>query len=359
MDNSLKQQKLNHVSNLNGTTLSDLTLTISMIPIINCFALLFKITVIYLTTTRQVTKWFLFDFTTIIIPFCLILTLASNYLTELQFFLTICTFFLFKLLTSSWFTKKRSVKEQKPEVALSNDDYRSTIIQLTISSFQAMVYVLTAICILAVDFRVFPRRFAKTETYGMSIMDLGVALFIVCHAFKLVKHKFKDETIDEANRLFENLRNTFKSSVLLISFGLLRLASVKLSGYVEHVGEYGVHWNFFFTIALVKLVGCVFQVYIKKSSMRAFLVAIAVLATYQNLLSKKNLSNYMLYKLSEVQLKNASLIDMNKEGLYSCLGYLALYLFGESMALYIYSKIKEKLVNNLILSSHSQIDRLS
>lgn len=52
----------------------------------------------------------------------------------------------------------------------------------SVSVFRASIFIITSICILAVDFPVFPRRFAKTETYGYGLMDLGVGLFVVANA---------------------------------------------------------------------------------------------------------------------------------------------------------------------------------
>jgi phosphatidylinositol glycan class W len=59
--------------------------------------------------------------------------------------------------------------------------------------------MLTALSILAVDFQIFPRRFAKTEKYGVSLMDIGVGAFVASHAFKATKanyNKKPDENFD-------------------------------------------------------------------------------------------------------------------------------------------------------------------
>lgn len=50
-----------------------------------------------------------------------------------------------------------------------------------ITAMRTYTNLFTAIAILAVDFQVFPRRFAKTETYGTGLMDIGVGLFMVAH----------------------------------------------------------------------------------------------------------------------------------------------------------------------------------
>lgn len=89
----------------------------------------------------------------------------------------------------------------------------------------------TIIAILAVDFNVFPRRFAKTETFGISIMDIGVGSFIVVNALT-DKLKYKNEKKDENNY------KKVKSFSILIILGLIRVALLKGIEYHEQISKY-------------------------------------------------------------------------------------------------------------------------
>lgn len=51
-----------------------------------------------------------------------------------------------------------------------------------VTNYRAFVNAGSAVCILAVDFVVFPRRLCKTETYGTGLMDAGVACYVFANA---------------------------------------------------------------------------------------------------------------------------------------------------------------------------------
>jgi len=51
-----------------------------------------------------------------------------------------------------------------------------------VTNYRAFVNAASAICILAVDFLVFPRRLCKTETNGTGLMDAGVAGYVFANA---------------------------------------------------------------------------------------------------------------------------------------------------------------------------------
>ena len=52
---------------------------------------------------------------------------------------------------------------------------------------------------------------------------------------------------------FSGVLHAIRSVIPLVVLGCARLVATRGVQYQEHVTEYGVHWNFFFTLAIVKV----------------------------------------------------------------------------------------------------------
>lgn len=236
------------------------------------------------------------------------------------------TLLLLPLLPSS---RKSSIR--KSEAAWKPPTPRSASIpnRPFLTNYRGAMLIATCIGILAVDFPVFPRRFAKVETWGTSIMDLGVGLFVFSGGVVSARALLQTPTgATSRPALHQRLLGSLRHSVPLLVLGLVRLYSVKGLDYAEHVTEYGVHWNFFFTLALlppfVELTDSLTRHLFKSYDLLAISIAIA----YEVTLNSTDLLSYIL-----ISPRGPSLLSKNREGVFSFAGYLAIFLSGRSTGL--------------------------
>ncbi|KAI8998388.1 GWT1-domain-containing protein [Gaertneriomyces semiglobifer] len=173
---------------------------------------------------------------------------------------------------------------------------------------RACLQLVTIVCILAVDFRAFPRRFAKTETYGTSLMDLGVGLFIFCGGL-VAGPRLKEVTLGKSLR----------QAIPVLILGVTRVVLTKGVNYQEHVTEYGVHWNFFITLGLVPLFVALLQ-YVAPNA-RPRTTAGVIMGAYTVMLHYGGIEQYI------INAPRDNWFSMNREGAFSFLGYAAIFLF--------------------------------
>lgn len=197
--------------------------------------------------------------------------------------------------------------------------------------------VVTCLAILAVDFRIFPRRFAKVETWGTSLMDMGVGSFVfsagVVAARPVLKERAdraRGQTRVRRPSLGRRLAASLRHALPLFALGVVRLLSVKGLDYAEHVTEYGVHWNFFFTLGLLPPCVAVAQAVLRVVPAGSPAVLALLLAgLYQVALAATPLLAYVLTA------PRVDLLSKNREGLASFVGYLAIFLAGQDTGLYL------------------------
>uniref|UniRef100_A0A914HD13 GPI-anchored wall transfer protein 1 n=1 Tax=Globodera rostochiensis TaxID=31243 RepID=A0A914HD13_GLORO len=182
-----------------------------------------------------------------------------------------------------------------------------------------LVLIATSLAILAVDFTLFPRRMAKTQYYGHSLMDSGTAAFIFVNA--LADHDVAARGQSPRQRAAKATMQIFAfrmpTLLALLLIGVGRSVFIQLSGYGRDVTEYGVHWNFFLTLFCVRLfVICV------PNSMLVF-VGVLLGLVYQIALRFTGLEQWLLRP--DFAESRHVFLDQNREGIFSLCGYCFIY----------------------------------
>ncbi|OQR66411.1 GPI-anchored wall transfer protein 1-like [Tropilaelaps mercedesae] len=266
----------------------------------------------------KVLRWFL-EATLLFLPSFVALALPDQFLNICMILISLTIMFA-TILT---FAAHRRAKEARvihdpPPECSGKLHHHSYFIPLSYT--RAMTLIITLICILAVDFPILPRRLAKTETHGFSLMDIGVGLF-VCIAAGLAaikkEHRFRSE---------------LKSAVGMAALGLIRLASVVSMDYQAPIMEYGKHLNFFFCFAVTKIICAVYYA-IFPAHLDVILGSVVYLC-YQLALQSQPVDFYLH------SLNRQGFLAANKEGLASIIGSSCLLLITTAVCRRFVYKVK-------------------
>ncbi|XP_063993879.1 uncharacterized protein LOC135171326 [Diachasmimorpha longicaudata] len=247
------------------------------------------------------------EFLVNVVPGVLCCTILSDYI------MTVITIMIISVLILS------SITYHNPQ---DIRDVKTTKISF-VTHFRALTNIITAICILGVDFRIFPRKYAKTEDYGYSLMDTGVGLFIIANALVAPEARNSSRLPRGSflRRLNGNVRRCIREVTPLLILGISRFIAVEFIGYQKHVSEYGVHWNFFITLAFVRI----FTSTISIATTPKFvgLAGFWIIVMHEYALNTNGLKHWVLGDALRTDFVSA-----NREGLISIPGYVGLYLIG-------------------------------
>ncbi|XP_073416839.1 phosphatidylinositol-glycan biosynthesis class W protein [Dendrobates tinctorius] len=329
-----KQLKETFVRNLNGTSLEEISLGLSITPLcILCRGFVFICLYQKIGVIAYSWKFSLFlDFSLLVLPQVLSCTVLSDFLHLVVVCMSLTCALGFYMIYRNTVSFKNTSFTNICQAFLNAQIEDRNVPSVT--TFRVFMNLLTAISILAVDFPVFPRRYAKTEIYGTAVMDLGVGCFTFANALISPEARSKH---DEKTSAFHMVKKQLIAVWPLVFLGLGRLISVKAIDYHEHVSEYGVHWNFFFTLAIVRVFSSCLLTLIPRR--KIWLVATIIIFCYQILLETTNLKTFILYGSDEKGTRHGFL-NANREGIFSVIGYVGIYVIGVQIGSYLLKRRK-------------------
>ncbi|KAK6465326.1 GPI-anchored wall transfer protein 1 [Scheffersomyces coipomensis] len=338
---SLKEQKELFVSDLLGGSISEIyTITTIALTSYLTYALIKS------SLSKDSQLSFLNDYIVNCLTLLASITIYSNNINYLHY-LTIIPGILIYVI-SKYILKSGEETTQPKKTKTTSTPNEFLPKKPFITAYRAHMLIITNLSILAVDFNIFPRRFAKVETWGTSLMDLGVGSFVfsmgLVNSRSLLKESQSKANSNSFLSYLHIIRKSIIKSIPILALGIIRLVSVKQLEYQEHVTEYGIHWNFFITLGLLPiLLGILDPLF---QLLPRNLIGFLIVLIYEIGLQKFDLLSFIL--TSDNRLNN--IVTMNKEGIFSFLGYFSIFLFGQSFGPTLLTGYPT--VNNLIYPSH-------
>lgn len=197
-----------------------------------------------------------------------------------------------------------------------------------ITTFRFTITILTCIAILAVDFQQFPRKWAKTEAFGTSLMDLGVGIVIASSG------------IVASERSFDTFSQAAKNSSIIAAIGILRLIVTKAINYRVSISEYGIHWNFFLTLAALQM--CLYIMKVAIGTKFFGIGGIILSVIYEIILKAFD------FQATIFGDDRSNLILQNKEGIFGLIGSLSLFMISFEVGKMILNVEKKSDLKGLI-----------
>ncbi|RPB04023.1 GPI-anchored wall transfer protein 1 [Choiromyces venosus 120613-1] len=333
MAQSLKNLKQDFVSNLTGGTINEINLVTAVAPATYILYAALQTRLGFFKPYGPVQ--FIADFLLSAVAILFSTTLYSSFPLLLNL-LIVSPAILLHLGQSR--NTKRAAKPKPQNVEKETNSAPEFPKKAFLTVYRGSMMVITCCAILAVDFKVFPRRFAKVENWGTSLMDIGVGSFVFSGGMMSAKSVIKGYLAKSASQpLGARLKNAMRASLPLLVLGTVRLIMVKGVDYAEHVTEYGVHWNFFFTLGFLPPLLAILQSVSPAASRVGInptfvytLLSLAIAVGYQVVLEKTGLKAFVLVG----DRNKHGLISQNKEGISSFAGYLSIFLAGMATGMY-------------------------
>lgn len=340
---TLKEQKQQFVSDLLGGPLHEIYAVVA-VPVLAYMT--FK----SLTTTPSMNHSLLLDFLFNVVVLLVAITVYSNRISYLYQVLLIPSLglILFQKLNSELTKSKSNIKSNNKFDKSEKSEKSGDILKPKpfITTYRSHMLILTNLAILAVDFHIFPRRFAKVETWGTSIMDMGVGSFVfsmgLVNSRSIIKQKLQTgkPRCFNLSSYIQLIITNFRKALPMLILGFIRFVSVKGLEYQEHVTEYGVHWNFFITLGLLPVFIAILDPLFEL--LPRCVIALLIIVVYEVCLVKTDLLLFILRSDNRTE----NFFTMNKEGIFSFWGYLSIFIFGQSFGSFVLTSTPT--CNNLI-----------